>query len=361
MKQIFKFSAIILFIVIQGIQQAFCCSTFCLKDGQTIIFGRSYDWNFGYGYMMTNLRNIKKTRYPIYSESQASWTSKYGSVTFNQYGREYPIGGINETGLVVEVMTLDDIQYPNQDERTAIDELGWVQYQLDNSASIKDVIESDKNIRISKRTIAKLHFLITDKSGKTLIVEFLNGKASFYSDEHLPLPCLTNDTYSNSLNYLRKHRGFGGETPIDYQNHSSGNSLERFAIISDMLSKYKTNKNISIIDYSFDILDKVKDEKRSQFQVVYNIKQKKIYFRSLQSHQIKSVTLDSFNFDCASKPMMVDINSSFDGNINNRFIPYDSKTNKELVIKAYRETGINLPEKVLSLLAEWTDNLKCSD
>jgi choloylglycine hydrolase len=26
------------------------------------------------------------------------WTSRYGSITFNQYGREFPSGGINEKG-----------------------------------------------------------------------------------------------------------------------------------------------------------------------------------------------------------------------------------------------------------------------
>jgi choloylglycine hydrolase len=29
-----------------------------------------------------------------------SWISKYGSITFNQYGREFPTGGMNEKGLV---------------------------------------------------------------------------------------------------------------------------------------------------------------------------------------------------------------------------------------------------------------------
>ncbi len=361
MKSVSNFLAVIFFLIVISIQQAFSCSTFCLKDSNNIVFGRSYDWDIGYGYLMVNLRNIKKTRYLPYAETPATWTSKYGSITFNQYGREYPIGGINETGLVVEVMTLREITYPNQDERSALDELGWVQYQLDNSASIKDVIESDKRIRISNKTLAKLHFLVTDNSGKTLVVEYFNGKASFYYDDSLPQPCLTNDSYTNSLIYLKKLSGFGGETPIDYHNHSSGFSLNRFAIISDILNKYKPEKNISVIDYSFEILDKVKDEKRSQFQIVYNIKQKKIYFRSLQSHKIKSVSLEKFNFDCTSNAMMIDINNSYKGDITNRFISYNANINNELVKKAYQESGFNLPESIIQELAEWPNRLECTE
>lgn len=104
------FIVVVLFHMSFFNQQALSCSTFCLKDSSNIIYGRSYDWDIGYGYMMTNLRNVTKTRFLAFDDTPATWTSQYGSVTFNQYGREYPIGGINETGLVVEVMTLRNTQ-----------------------------------------------------------------------------------------------------------------------------------------------------------------------------------------------------------------------------------------------------------
>ena len=306
-----KFKIFVLIILTsQCFQQVYGCSTFCITDNNNIIFGRSFDWHLGFGYVMTNHRNISKTRYLPYDETPATWTSKYGSVTFNQYGREYPIGGINETGLVVETMTLSEIEYNAPDKRPALDELGWVQYQLDTSATIYDVIDSEKKIRISDKTRAKIHFLITDQNGNTLIVEFLNGKATYYYNDDLPQKCLTNSTYKKSLMFLRKHLGFGGEIPINYQNPSS---LERFAVIADMINSYKTENNIPIIDYSFDILDKVKNKKKTQFQIVYDIKQKKIYFRTRKSNQIKSVDLLSFNFDCTSEVMMIDVNTLING------------------------------------------------
>lgn len=351
---------IFVFIILtsQCFQQAYGCSTFCITDNDNIIFGRSFDWDIGFGYVMTNLRNISKTRYLPYDETPATWTSKYGSVTFNQYGREYPIGGINETGLVVETMVSDETVYPARDKRPALDELGWVQYQLDNSATIYDVIESEKKIRISDKTRAKIHFLITDQYGNTLIVEFLKGKATYYYDDNISQKCLTNNTYKKSLMFLRNHIGFGGEIPINYQNPSS---LERFAVIADMINTYKTENNISIIDYSFDILDKVKDNKRSQFQIVYDIKQKKICFRTLKSNQIKSVNLLSFNFDCTSEVMMIDVNTVIKGEINNSFIPYDLMKNKKLVKKSYKKSGIKLSKKIFIELAEWPSRLKCVD
>ena len=50
----------------------------------------------------------------------ATWTAQYGSITFNQYGRELPTGGINEAGLVVESMALSEARYPEPDHRPYI-------------------------------------------------------------------------------------------------------------------------------------------------------------------------------------------------------------------------------------------------
>lgn len=40
--------------------------------------------------------------------NSVSRTSKYGSITFNQYRKEFPIGGMNEKGLVIEALWLNE-------------------------------------------------------------------------------------------------------------------------------------------------------------------------------------------------------------------------------------------------------------
>lgn len=335
------------------------CTTFCLSDENNIIFGRSYDWELGYGYLMFNHRNLQKSRFVYFAQKPVVWTSKFGSVTFNQYGKEYPLGGMNEKGLVVEVMVLNETQYSPQDNREALDELGWVQYQLDNSASIKDVIESERRVTISNKSLVKLHFLISDSTGNTMVVEFLNGKCVFYNNSQLPQKCLTNNTYASSLEFLKKHKGFGGETVVNYKNHASGNSLERFVIVADMIKNYKAAPNQTIEDYSFNILNNVQDPKRSQFQIVYNIKKKEIFFRSLNSKGIKQLNLKQLNFNCNAPKLMFDINTPCKGNIFNLLEPYNSDSNKALAQKAYKETGINLPPAILTEVLNWPEKVVC--
>ena len=106
---------------------ASACSTFLLsKDGQ-LVFGRNYDWVTGNGMLVTNAKGLKKTALLQGNEKPVSWVSKWGSITFNQYGKEFPHGGMNEAGLVVELMWLDGTAYPAEDSRPALNELQWIQ------------------------------------------------------------------------------------------------------------------------------------------------------------------------------------------------------------------------------------------
>ena len=142
------------------------CTTFTIKTDDELVFGRNYDFNIGYGLVFINKKGVIKNAMTS-QQPGAEWISKYGSVTFNQFGREFPTGGINEAGLVVELMWLDDTKYPAKDERPAMGGvLQWIQYQLDNCETIQEVIDTDKLIRIPTAAVP-IHFLITDKYGNS--------------------------------------------------------------------------------------------------------------------------------------------------------------------------------------------------
>src|SRR3954470_18951212 len=143
---------------------SFACTTFFInKDGQ-LVFGRNYDWVTETGVVHTNLRDQVKTSLPLENGKTTSWISKWGSVTFNQYGKEFPNGGMNEKGLVIELMWLDKSKYPAKDKRPGLTVLQWIQYQLDNCASIEEVIATDKIQRIVS-TGTPQHYLVADAKG----------------------------------------------------------------------------------------------------------------------------------------------------------------------------------------------------
>ena len=71
-----------------------------------------------------------------------TWGFKIRKRYFQPGRREFP-RGMNEAGLVIEQMWLQEAKYPAADDRYGMNELQWTQYQLDNPASVKDVIDSD--------------------------------------------------------------------------------------------------------------------------------------------------------------------------------------------------------------------------
>ena len=184
--------------------ELFCCTTFSFSNHKgEVVFGRNFDFPVGMGHIAINNKNVYKTAFIRPPEKAISWTSTYGSITFNQCGKEFPYGGMNEAGLVIEQMWLQEAAYPEADKRFGLSELQWIQYQLDNSATVEQVVNSDSLVRISYTAIAPLHFLIADASGNVATIEYIEGKMIVHQGKNLPYQVLANCTYQNSLSYKR--------------------------------------------------------------------------------------------------------------------------------------------------------------
>src|SRR5277367_2891798 len=81
------------------------CSSFLLESMDRPVVAKNFDMPSGHGLIVVNKRNLSKVA--MANGNPVQWISKYGSVTFNQVSRDLPQGGLNEKGLVVEVLMLD--------------------------------------------------------------------------------------------------------------------------------------------------------------------------------------------------------------------------------------------------------------
>jgi penicillin V acylase-like amidase (Ntn superfamily) len=348
--------AFILFSVLAFVTyQTLACTTFCINHNGQIVFGRNYDWVTGAGILNSNQRGMFKTSMKTGNGSAISWVSKHGSLTFNQYGKEFPTGGMNERGLVVELMWLDGTQYPKPDQRPAIGVLQWIQYQLDNAATINDVITSDSQLRITEKG-TPLHYLVADANGDVATIEFLDGKMVVHRDKELPLAVLTNDTYSNSINAVVKHEDLANAS---FQN----NSLDRFAKACDMVNKAKDLKSdISLTDYAFSILDKVSQNNFTQWSIVYDITAKKINYKTAQNKQPKVVNLSAFDFSCLKPSKMFVINQEAKGDISNKFRLQDKGIKQAELHHAVIESSsrVFISKQEEEALLGFEDGVKCT-
>src|SRR5688572_19171829 len=187
MKMKTLFCALILAVMLTAPFQAKPCTTFCIKTGGQLVLGKNFDFHTGVGHVMINKRNIKKLSYDVPPEKRLEWVSKYGSVTFNQMGKEFPYGGINERGLVIELMWLADTKYPEIDNRSGLTELQWIQYQLDNASTVAEIIASDAFLRVSKLSTAPVHFIAADAKGNVATIEYIGGKMVYHTGATLPV------------------------------------------------------------------------------------------------------------------------------------------------------------------------------
>lgn len=317
-----------------------------------MVFGRNYDWVSASGMVCTNQRGLQKTSLPTDDGPTISWVSAYGSITFNQWGKEFPMGGMNERGLVVELMWLDETQYPKADDRPAVDCLQWIQYQLDRSATINDVIATDAVLRIASKGTAPLHYLVADATGHAAVIEFLNGKMVVHKGTELPAAALTNSIYKESLAQTAKNT-----TP----SFADG-SLERFASACSMVSRFeKENINMPVVDYAFDILNTVA-QPSTQWSIVYDLKNKKIHFRSSDFKQVKIVDFSRFDFSCTTKAEIFAINQKQQGDVSSLFTSFTAEANRTVLEKTARESYSQwqLSDAGKETILEYEGKIKCA-
>jgi choloylglycine hydrolase len=223
------------------------CTTFMLDDSGQPVYGKNTDLKDEPAYVIVNKRGVAKTSALIAQEPDAepiSWTSRFGSVTFNYLAREWPLDGINEAGLFIVLLSnfvLSQNACPEPDSRPPIAPLQVVQYQLDNFSTVGEVIASFQSIRIpsppeDSEKKSSFHFLVGDSRGNCASIEFIRGEMVCHTGQTMPVKVLANDTYDLSIAFLGLFRGFGGFLPIPHPTNFRF-SLPRFVIAADMVQK----------------------------------------------------------------------------------------------------------------------------
>lgn len=355
MKKQLKISTIfflILFTTFILSTEIHACATFCIKDTNKVVFGYNFDWYEIIGSVMINKRNVSKTAYMPWDDKPASWTSKFGSITFNAFGKDWPFCGMNEAGLVVAQMWVDDIQYPEMDNRPALSELHWMQYQLDNSETIDDIIESDKKIRITKHTLAPLHFLVSDRWGNAVTIEFLKGRLVYHTGDELPVGLLTNTKYDESLKNLIEFMDFG-------EKDVNPNSESRFVKATYMIKKYQENSQKPIVDYAFDILNFIK-QGHTRWSIVFDLKNLQVHYKTFRNQNVRKINLSDFDSRCDSKDLLMSIDKD-PGKLQNNFEEYTTEKNAKFIFYNSKlfEGFKDIPNQFWEELAKYPESFKC--
>jgi len=359
----YKFCLVITFVTFCMFfisSQAHSCTTFILGERDHQLFGRNYDFEFGDGYVMVNKKGVAKTAYPSISDDEtgkvASWESKFGSVTFNQFGREFPQGGMNETGLIIESMALRSTRYPQPDSRPYVRSPSlWRQYILDTCSTLKEVIDNDSQIRISYDASKGIgtHFLVLDRTGDAAIIEFIDGKMVVHTGDSLPIKVLTNNTYEDSVHYWRKK-----SSPLI----DRWSSIQRFLTAANFVQDDLTARRHSSPEYAFEILAAVSGS-MTRWSIVYDKQNMRIYFRTDGNSKIREINMKALDFSCKTPVKVLNLNNELTGDVTDRLIDYTADMNFNLTKVSFTKLGsmINIPPQIVEIWGTFPDELKCGE
>lgn len=304
----------------------FACSAF-FCDGQTKFFAKNFDWSSGKGYIIKNKSGQKKFAYGLRGANQANWTSKYGSMTFNQIGKEFPYGGMNEKGLVVEQLWMSESIYQDNHNQT-ISELEWIQFQLDNYATTDEIIRDLHNLTI--KPIATVHYFIADRNGNSAVIDFVEGK-TLVNKKQGKSQVITNETFLDSEKYFEINKA-----KID---NASRTSFDRFCQIKNSLAHI----DIKNPEAAFGVL-KNSSENRENYKtywtIVYDLSNMKIYFKSFDNKLIKQFNFLDIDFDPDS-----DTDASIINDDNFNLEKYTFEMNEDLFKTSMKMMGLKLDEE----------------
>jgi len=333
---------------------AHACTSFCMDTPDGPIFGANLDLFIpGDGLVFVNRRGIEKesVREGTTGET-AKWVSEYGSVTFNLAGRELVWGGMNEAGLVMSSMQLAAGEFPEPDERPGILDGNWGQFMLDNCGSIDEVIELCSSIRVQDSGPTS-HYLVSDADGNCAGFEYLGGELLVYSGETLPVKSMANMRYDRAAEaYERGGRRWWWSNP--------GQSAERVVACEARSANFDASRDTSAVNYAFGTLVYHVAAPHTRWNIVFDIAERGIWYRSDQSPTYKHISLDAFDFACDAPLLMLDVNAPLEGDVEQHFSPYDNGINLNVFRTFCERYGIKVTEEDSASLIEFFESFECT-
>jgi len=174
------------------------------------------------------------------------WTSKYGSVIATGYDIS-TTDGVNEAGLSANLLWLVESEYPpvNKD-KPGLSIAAWAQYVLDNFSSVAEAVDVLKTEPFTVVTanvpgesrLATLHLSMSDASGDSAIIEFIDGKQVIHHDRSYQV--MTNSpAFDAQLAMNAYWQSIGGTVMLPGTNRSA----DRFARASFYVNAVPKNQD----------------------------------------------------------------------------------------------------------------------
>ncbi len=274
---------------------ALACTTIALGLPHRPLIAYSFDYAAtGAGMVFAN--PAPAVRSSIMDGNPARWTVRHASVTFNQMGPGMPAAGMNSAGLVVSLMWNDGAVFAGDEEAPVVTELEFIQRLLDTAASVDEALSALQEVRILG--FVPIHYFLADRSGNAAIVTPTVGGLTVHTPKDMPIPALTNTSYTVLTERLKGFEGFGGEQPLPSAD-GDPDSLSRFLVAAEAVQAAGDRVTPA---QAFSVLGKVANQS-SRWNVVFDPTEGRVVFKIVGQPDTIRIAMSDMNFRCRERPL----------------------------------------------------------
>ncbi len=241
------------------------------------------------------------------------FTTKYGFVGMNHAGLLFS-DGLNECGLSCSSLQLSESKYAAKTEG-AYHVKDLLTYVLGNTKTVDEAVAFIKTNtfytsadfeNIAPGVELQQHYAITDVTGQSVVVEFINGKAFVHKNK---VGAMTNDPkFEDQLKNWSKYAGkkFDEQT-FEAFDFSPEGKFCRMAAINATQAKVPTDaaavnrawSMLNTVDLPQGVLfwRHISDHPQfTSYAVVDDLKNRVYYFRTYDNYDIRKIDLSKINF-----------------------------------------------------------------
>lgn len=295
--------------------------------------------------------------------------AKYASITFSQFGLELPTSGMNEAGLIVQMLWDEDNLIPDQpDDVAALNELQFVQFLLDNYASLNEVKQAIAGLRFRK-SYADLHYVVCDKN-QCALLEFDNEKLMFISEQFAPY-VITNKSLENSKRFYKSLKA----SPKAISDKKEAlpayaRAVREYELLNDNKHFNQENllQSLTHLKANYEFMDiynwiiKSKPPSVTAWSAVYDSKNLKVYWRNKDNPKTKIIDFAELTRSCSKPYLALTLNQEYsEDNVTSEFSPRHVYTENARIIRAsYEPIEEQFPKAMQDVLIHYSKQFSCS-
>ncbi|TVQ05494.1 MAG: linear amide C-N hydrolase [Balneolaceae bacterium] len=241
------------------------------------------------------------------------WISKYGSLAVSSFDISTS-DGMNEAGLVANLLWLVESEYPefdNEEERPGLAISAWAQYVLDNFATVAEAVDAlgKEDFVVVTDFIpgtdkfTTVHLSVSDATGDSAIFEYIDGSLVIHHDPSYIV--MTNDPpYNEQLALLNYWQNIPGNVFLPGTVKSTDRFVRAHYYINHLpetddtqisvASTFSVLRNTSV-PYGYEI-EGFPNLSTTQWRVVADHKNMRYFFETATTPNTFWVDLDNFDF-----------------------------------------------------------------